>query len=678
MIRLDEAAGLRAAGGKAETLARARAAGLRVPDGIIVLPDEEIDPPGIAAALARLGGERFAVRSSADVEDRPGASAAGVFDSVVGVTKEEVPAAIEKVRVSVHRQAARAYLGSRGIGRARMAVLVQPMVAASALGVLHTAGRSDGRGNGTMRAEERDPGEPEWGQVSPRDVAQGDLLARGALRLAALCGGEADIEYALTNGGPVFLQARPLAPAPPFSDETWDPGDDALWRRDAEHNPDPLSEAQRSLVALARDLPGAPPSCVLHGYLFYSGERTAPPARVIPPNDLPRLFHDEIVPACDAALAPFERASAGATDPERLGAVLAAWRIVLARYVGEVAPSLARARAHLDQLLRANLGEPLLEHGALLAATGGPTVDRDSALWRIGRADPMERPGLIATYNERFGAWAPAWDVAVPCDDEFPTRVLAMAALVARGPSPELRSAESAESAASASAAVLDRLDRMARGAFKHLLPVVRAALPIAEADDGLFFRAQRVVRRALLARGDRLYRDGTLDDPALIFELPIECILAGEVDRATAEENRAQRRAGALLAPPSEIRARRPTWQGGGAGGVLRGSGTCGRGLGRVYVLHDPAAAPAALPRGAVLVTAAILPSLAYLIPGAAALVTDHGGALSHGATLAREYGVPAVLGTGRATTTLSDGEDVIVDADAGRVYRIAPTATA
>ena len=48
---------------------------------------------------------------------------------------------------------------------------------------------------------------------------------------------------------------------------------------------------------------------------------------------------------------------------------------------------------------------------------------------------------------------------------------------------------------------------------------------------------------------------------------------------------------------------------------------------------------------------------------------ITDHGGPLSQGATLAREYGVPAVLGVGRATA-LADGVELWVDADAGRVY--------
>jgi pyruvate,water dikinase len=103
----------------------------------------------------------------------------------------------------------------------------------------------------------------------------------------------------------------------------------------------------------------------------------------------------------------------------------------------------------------------------------------------------------------------------------------------------------------------------------------------------------------------------------------------------------------------------------------VLRGHATSGRARGRAFVVRALAAAPSALPPGAVLVVPAILPSLAYLLPGARALVTDHGGVTSHGATLAREYGVPAVLGAAGATQ-LPDGADLYVDAAAGRVYVI------
>jgi pyruvate,water dikinase len=63
------------------------------------------------------------------------------------------------------------------------------------------------------------------------------------------------------------------------------------------------------------------------------------------------------------------------------------------------------------------------------------------------------------------------------------------------------------------------------------------------------------------------------------------------------------------------------------------------------------------------------MLPSLAYLLPGCRALVTAHGGVTSHGATLAREYGVPAVLGV-RGAEQIGDGDELWVDASAGRVY--------
>jgi pyruvate,water dikinase len=48
-------------------------------------------------------------------------------------------------------------------------------------------------------------------------------------------------------------------------------------------------------------------------------------------------------------------------------------------------------------------------------------------------------------------------------------------------------------------------------------------------------------------------------------------------------------------------------------------------------------------------------------------ALVTDGGGILSHPAIIAREHGIPAVVGTGHATSVLRDGQQVIVDGGTG-----------
>jgi pyruvate,water dikinase len=52
-----------------------------------------------------------------------------------------------------------------------------------------------------------------------------------------------------------------------------------------------------------------------------------------------------------------------------------------------------------------------------------------------------------------------------------------------------------------------------------------------------------------------------------------------------------------------------------------------------------------------------------------ASAVVTDVGGPLSHSSIVAREYGIPAVLGTGVATQRLASGQKIRVDGDAGTV---------
>jgi pyruvate,water dikinase len=52
-----------------------------------------------------------------------------------------------------------------------------------------------------------------------------------------------------------------------------------------------------------------------------------------------------------------------------------------------------------------------------------------------------------------------------------------------------------------------------------------------------------------------------------------------------------------------------------------------------------------------------------------AAGVVTDIGGPLSHSSIVAREYGIPAVLGTGVATRRIRDGQRIRVDGDAGTI---------
>ncbi len=88
----------------------------------------------------------------------------------------------------------------------------------------------------------------------------------------------------------------------------------------------------------------------------------------------------------------------------------------------------------------------------------------------------------------------------------------------------------------------------------------------------------------------------------------------------------------------------------------------------GTARVVHD-AAGFERLAEGDVLVTQATSASFNVVLPLLGAIVTDRGGQLSHAAIVAREYGVPAVVGTRSATARIADGDRVRVDGDSGRV---------
>ncbi|MEU9126908.1 phosphoenolpyruvate synthase [Kitasatospora sp. NPDC048540] len=88
--------------------------------------------------------------------------------------------------------------------------------------------------------------------------------------------------------------------------------------------------------------------------------------------------------------------------------------------------------------------------------------------------------------------------------------------------------------------------------------------------------------------------------------------------------------------------------------------------GVGPVCSLDSPADLDR-FPTGSVLVTAITDPDWEPLIKRAAAIVTDHGGRTSHAAIVSRELGVPALVGTGRATTVLADRQEVTVSCAEG-----------
>jgi pyruvate,water dikinase len=71
----------------------------------------------------------------------------------------------------------------------------------------------------------------------------------------------------------------------------------------------------------------------------------------------------------------------------------------------------------------------------------------------------------------------------------------------------------------------------------------------------------------------------------------------------------------------------------------------------------------------GSILVSPLTTPAWTQLFAHASGLVTDMGSILAHGSIVAREYGIPAVLGVGNGTVRIQHGQMITIDGDAGTV---------
>src|SRR4029453_5046825 len=100
--------------------------------------------------------------------------------------------------------------------------------------------------------------------------------------------------------------------------------------------------------------------------------------------------------------------------------------------------------------------------------------------------------------------------------------------------------------------------------------------------------------------------------------------------------------------------------------GAIIGHPASTGRATGPVRIVHGPQAF-AAFTDCDVLVAKTTHPACAPLFPPASAVVTDSGSLAAHASLVAREYGIPAVVGTGDATHRLLAGQIITVDGTAG-----------
>lgn len=448
------------------------------------------------------------------------------------------------------------------------------------------------------------------GVVSKLPRRAGELLdaevAIGAAR-------GADLELIVPRDRPDelwFVQARPIvhpviarrSPPPPLVLAPLHDG--RRWTLDLAHNPDPLSVAQADLVARVEQAGAAPwSSRVCAGYLY-----TTPTSRpeVEPPATAAELA--DRLREIEARLFPLGPPEDEVTLAQALERYLAFFRV----WAFELGPLIARSRARLPvPAERASAVEALLVE--------------------VARGSEVHR-GLL-------GVLAPAWDVAVPTFAERPGLL---------------------EDAIARTRQVLrERPASPPNAAITEDYTFAAVVAEYAERDDHHFARAQWMVRRTILARADAL---GIAREDACW--IAIDDLLRDEFDPVQARR---------LASGARTAAARAATWSmpivvgdssTGDRGVALHGIGSGHQLTGRVRRFESLASA-IVVGHGDIVVTRAVTPALAVIVIGCAAIISETGGLLDHGAAMARELGIPCIVGCRDAWSQLADGMIVSIEND-------------
>jgi pyruvate,water dikinase len=700
-------------GRKAATLAHLAAVGFLIPDGAIVPVDREDDAG--PELIDQLGEGPLVVRSSGIAEDATGASWAGQYASILGVSGAVALAgAVARVRASGASERARAY----GHAEERIPVLVQRQLAPSMAGVAFTADpisgardvivvtASAGLGTGVVDgATDADTWAVRAGAASRLGGGTAVLDAPAALAVAGLAArvamtldrGPVDIEWAIADGTLWLLQARPMTalpdtvawPAPQrgafarnFRLGEWlgDPVTPLFESWLLTRMEDRLHEIHAALIGVQAP---RPLHIVVNGWYFYSlafMPASAAAALRSLPHLIPRLIRDRrrvapmLPPIAHLGVDLWERDWREDLLPRYLaacaaaeGAVDAATSADLVSLVDELATLAGDYFASVTIVAgfawKSEIPLAQLYQAKLAPRIGGSHLDLLQGLHR-----PTHRTHDLASldwWHPTLGERGPI--AADPDADARHDRLVA--------------ARERAET--SARAALRDRPKELAR--FEQRLGRAQRAIAVREEQLSDFTRPWPAMRRAVLRIGEELLRAGVIDAAGDVFFLTKgelrQALEATPVGRAPTAERRATWRRQRRLVPPLVLGTLPPMLaqllrsadsalrSAGDASALVHGTAaSAGQATGPVRIVRSPDEF-SRVATGDVLVCPATTPAWTTLFGRVAAVVTDTGNPASHASIVAREYGIPAIVGTGDATRVLRDGQRVRVDGAAGTV---------
>ncbi len=353
------------------------------------------------------------------------------------------------------------------------------------------------------------------------------------------------------------------------------------------------------------------------------------------------------------------------------------WNTLLTRAIESAKPGAGQRIA--AGLMAAAGGVVSAEHGYRLFDLAAVAGDRPH--FEAAFAEFLDEFGHRAVNEGEFSK--PRWR-------EDPTYLLdVVASLVESGrTTPPVETARATRAAAEAE---VSGFSFLRRPVIRWLAKLTREATAMRESGKSALVSLVEPGRLMAAEIGSRMQKAGAIVERDDVFHLSwhdVEAFLRGEWDGAGASALVAMRKAQReewlaeevediyildAAGNPAELPATssRPTAreEADADGSYLTGSGVAaGRASGVARAIRTPEEG-SRLAQGEILVAPSTDPAWTPLFLRASAIVTEVGGYLSHGAIVAREYGLPAVVNVPRLLDRLPDGTPVTVDADAGRV---------
>lgn len=322
------------------------------------------------------------------------------------------------------------------------------------------------------------------------------------------------------------------------------------------------------------------------------------------------------------------------------------------------------------------LGQLTKERGTLLnliISSRDKTSEINYALWRLAQQRDVQKG--LRDFLEAYGHRANSLDISFPTWEEDPQFVLDLVKGYTSCPDPSQREREALKRQGQALELLSRKLNLLGKALLRPVLTWAQRMILLREEQRFYWQMTMAEIRKVFLEFGNRFVIRQIIEKPQDIFFLTLDefyQVLNGktlEIKRLVLERKRKKQAEEGELPPPFVVGSKPAEIEPFHKGKVLQGMGISpGQAEGKASVIPDMRDYPQIAP-GRILVTTTVDPGWTPVLITVSGLVLETGGALSHGAIVARELGLPAVANVKEATKLIPPEVRIAINGDSGEV---------